>query len=374
MGKSIKKKRAEIEEKALIPFIRLAKNNKEQAAKAAIVFDPKRTIRAYLDLYAVRSMDKFVSKIKSSNPHNQTMEVVRYAFNRYRTPAFLDSAWTDEPGMLYQNPIFGHSSVLIDYRLWYIALATGKSLYKEYTKGLLTKQETHFFSTCPYALSVCGALWYAINRAMDIPISLSRKIASTRLSERIADEFWKSVARWFSVHQTSIKEMNDLLDYIANRHIENVEWHLKDHTLDSLRKRMRSWHRELGRSYQMIKDYPKWDGIDVPDLEIVRGSKSERTVWKFHQIKTGARLAEEGNKQHHCVASYASRCFNGDCSIWSLTKWNSAGKGWHVLSIQVVGKCVSQVRGYANRLPKADEKNVMAEWATKSGFSLGNYY
>lgn len=369
MGKSTKRKRAEAEEKAIKPLLRLVQNNKDERVKAATVFDPIQPIRAYVELYGIRPIECFIPRTKSSNPHNRLMEAVRYAFNRYKTPSFLSQVWDAAPGTVYQT-ILGPK--LIDYRDWYIALATGKSLYKECTKGLLTKQESHLFATCPFNLSITGAIWYAVIRAMDVGVSLSRKIAETKLCDKRLDEFWRSVARWFSLHETTRKEMNDLLDYISYRHGESLEWHVKDHTLASLQRRMHSWHRELGRSSTLALAYPEWKGIAVPDSSFTTGRDAKKYVWKFHQITTGKRLAEEGNKQRHCVSGYAAQCASGACSIWSLTAWDVIGNGVHALTLEVRSDKVVQIRGKANRSATAGEMNVVKVWAQKSGFSLAS--
>lgn len=369
MGKSFKRKVKEQE--AIRPdYLSICSRGKENYLKKKNdikTFDPSTVIKGY-EKYVIRPLDKFVSRTKSHNVSTRIKELIRYAFNKYNPPSFLYQVW--EPGFKSHFNIFPH--IKEDFRLWFVTVAQGKSLFKEHTMGLLTKKETHYFSICPYTLSISEAIWYAVIIGMNetISISLAKKIASTKLSREPLIDFWKDVARWFIINQTTIKEMNDLLDYIRVRHAENAEWYIKDVTLSNLIKRMRSWHREMYRVNRMSTTYVKWDGIEVKDSEIERGFGKKLIKWKFHQITTGKELAVEGNKQHHCVSSYGSQCASGQCSIWSLTQWDIHNMGFHSLTIEVRNGSIVQARGYANRSPKADELSVLREWAGKCGFSI----
>lgn len=371
MGKATKRKQ-EAEEARKPDYNGLLLQAKTTQAKkhAEIVsFDPMTVIRNFAN-DAIRPLDAFTPRTRSLNTSTRTRELIRYAFNKYNPPPFLYNAWDSEPKPLSNNfeYLFG---VKEDWRKWYLALAQGKSLYKECSMGLLTKRETFYFSTCPFTFTIAQAVWFSVIRCLDetAPSSLARKIASTKLSNYRVDDFWKGVARWFIENDTSVRQMNDLLDYIHNRHAERPDWYIKDQTLTGLQKAMQSWHRELYRMRSMSVKYEKWEGISLPDSQIEQGAGRKKIHWRFHQIKTGKELAEEGNKQHHCVSSYGSRCASGACSIWSLTT-DEPGAVVRALTIEVAGKDIVQARGYANRSPKNSELAALREWASKSGFRL----
>lgn len=373
MGKATKKKA--IAAQAKLPnysVMLLQAKDKAHLRKEGIKsFDPMSAISGYGG-YALRSLEAFTPKTRSLNTSTRVRELIRYAFNKYNPPAFLYQVW---------DPDFKPDTIRIfpdireDFKLWYIAAAQGKSLYKEHTMGLLTKRETFYLSTCQHALTIAGAIWYSVIRCIDEtkPAVLARNIASTKLSGRPLDDFWKGVARWFMNNETTIRQMNDLLDYITNRHQQNAEWHLKDMTLTNLIKHMEIWHREMYRVGRMSRMYTSWEGLSIPDSIIERGMGKAHIKWRFHQITTGKELAEEGNKQHHCVSSYGLRCAQGQCSIWSLTQWNMFDQGTHALTIEVTDGAVVQARGYANRLAKNDELSVMKEWASKCNFRVRTY-
>lgn len=366
MGKSQKKKMWE-EEAQQPDYSTIFLKAKQEHLKIDS-FEPLTAIKGYED-YAIRPLNRFIARTRSLNTATRVRELIRYAFNRYRPPGFLYQVWDSE---FQRQNIRIFPDIKEDFRLWFICLVQGKSLYKEHAMGLLTKKEVHYFSTCPYPLTIPEAIWYAVVLALDEneSRSLARAIASTKLSSEPLTDFWKDTARWFMTHRTSVREMNDLLDYIGNRHAANAEWHLKDMTLNNLIKHMHTWHRELHRVSTMSPLYTKWEGVDVHDSTIERGLGRKRVRWKFHQITTGQELAEEGNKQRHCVSSYGARCAGGECSIWSLTQWDIYNSGIHSLTIEVRDKTVVQAKGYANRLPKAEEMSVLREWASKCGFGI----
>lgn len=343
---------------------------KKQADIAS--FDPMNVIKGYSN-DAIRPLENFTPRTRSLNTTTRTRELIRYAFNKYNPPPFLYCVWDEDLKHPIRFPYEYLFGIKEDWRQWYLALAQGKSLYKECAMGLLTKRETFYFSTCPFTFTIPQAIWYSVIRCLDetAPTALARKIATTKLSNYRIDEFWKGVARWFIENDTSIRQMNDLLDYIHNRHTERPDWYIKDQTLTGLQKAMHSWHRELYRVRSMSVKYVKWDGIKVPNSDFERGHGKNKVVYKFNQLLTGKELAEEGNKQHHCVSSYGSKCHSGVCSIWSMKQRDQFGAFVRVLTIEVSSDgSIIQARGYANRSPKADETSMLREWAAKSGFKV----
>lgn len=369
MGKATKRKQeaAEARKPDYNTLLLQAKDKAHLRKEGARTFDPMSLIRGYSG-HAIRPLEDFTPRTRSLNTSTRTKELVRYAFNKYNPPAFLYNVWDYDPNkdVNGNSQIFG---VKEDFRLWYLALVQGKSLYKECSMGLLSKRETFYFSTCPYMMTIPQVVWYSVIRCLneDAPVALARKIADTKLSTQQVDDFWKGVARWFMENETSVRNMNDLFDYIYSRHRERPDWYIKDQTLAGLQRSMQSWHREMYRVRTMVQHYAKWDGIDTPDSDIERGYGRTKVNWRFHQIKTGAELAKEGNTQHHCVSSYGSRCASGACSIWSLTN-DEKGRITRMLTIEVAGTVIVQARGYANRMPKTEEMSVLREWASKSGF------
>lgn len=369
MGKSTKRKQEawQANQPDFAGLLSKAKDAQFKKLEQIAAYNPVTLVRGY-EQYAIRPIDQFVARTRSSNPTTRTMEFIRYAFNKYNPPSFLYEAWDHGDKLPYRH-LF---TVQEDFKLWYLALAQGRSLYKECTMGLLSKRETFYFSTCPHSMKIPEVVWYAVIRCFDetAPAALARKIASTKLHNYPVNDFWKGVARWFLKVNTSVGQMNDLLDYIYNRHRENVNWYVKDQSLPGLQRAMHSWHREMYRAQTMIRRYEKWDGIKTPDSEFERGAGRKKVHWRFHQIKTGSELAKEGSAQHHCVSVYGAACHAGRCSIWSLTT-DESGHVARALTIEVSANGeIVQARGYANRAPRTEEMSVLREWAAQCGFRL----
>ena len=88
------------------------------------------------------------------------------------------------------------------------------------------------------------------------------------------------------------------------------------------------------------------------------------------QLRTAVDLVAETQAMRHCVASYAAKCIAGHASIWSL-RHRAAGKTERMLTIEVDRQHRAvQVRGFANRAPRAEERNILERWAQARGIGL----
>jgi PcfJ-like protein len=81
------------------------------------------------------------------------------------------------------------------------------------------------------------------------------------------------------------------------------------------------------------------------------------------QLRTTADLVAETRAMHHCVASYAAKCIAGLASIWSLRR-RAAGNTERLLTIELDRQYRAiQVRGFANRTPRTEERKLLERWA-----------
>jgi hypothetical protein len=88
------------------------------------------------------------------------------------------------------------------------------------------------------------------------------------------------------------------------------------------------------------------------------------------QLRTAADLVAETGATHHCVASYAAKCVAGHASIWSLRR-RAAGHTERLLTIELDRQHrVIQVRGFANRPPRAEERKLLERWDKARGTDL----
>lgn len=116
-----------------------------------------------------------------------------------------------------------------------------------------------------------------------------------------------------------------------------------------------------------------WSGSRLGDWEWAPSSneaeaKGERFV--VRQLKQAEDLVMESRAMRHCVSSYAAKCIAGHASVWSLRRCTK-DRIDRLLTIEVdpQGRVV-QVRGFANRLACADERQVLQRWAKARGLAL----
>jgi len=411
MGKSskIKQRAAEAKEAEFTQRFAVAR----QAPPPAVV-PLVQEFGGYL-AHRIREAETFTPRTRSSDRGKQALEMARHLFGRFRVPRVLDQVWTaylddrdraagasaqralprrapgaeaqPHPRHALRRPrIAGHAPssaanpnlATTDFRAWYVALATGQSLYKEHTKGFLTKKETFVFLAAPLQLDLCQALVYAVARCAGAQDGAAQRLARSKLATQpFYDPFWFDAIRFFALPDhlpASIAQVNDLCDFAAARHREDANFRLlgSSQSLAAILRRMEQWHRALARAQDLSGI--QWAGVDLPDhtIEHKDPDHKDRTIqWTFHQITTGKELAAEGTAQRHCVFGYKTSCVSGRCSIWSLTRTDMFGDKVRHLTIELTshGRIV-QKRGLANRLPRSSEERVVAEWAAR--FNLDN--
>lgn len=327
----------------------------------------------------VHRPESWVPRIKSKAEARRFIDLVEYVFFiRYQVPNHLTHAWTQPP--TFRHELTRHRLLQPNFRLWYVVAARGGSLYKEVARGYLSKQELHHFLTAPtYITDPSEAYWYAIARAQSDDQRTALHVAMSRIHNRpilpIGESPWPDIARYFARNPTNCHEISDLSDYINNEleagnaaplehplAANRKAFSLKGRSLEALRRRTEEWHRAL-RKQQSIGG-GNWPGVDIPDVDYQGGNKDKRSVWRFRQIKTGDALYKEGQRMHHCVAAYKSRCMRGDVSIWSLKYEFPIGVDHRGLTIEVTKTgAIVQCRGYANRLPLPNEAAMVQTWA-----------
>jgi hypothetical protein len=127
---------------------------------------------------------------------------------------------------------------------------------------------------------------------------------------------------------------------------------------------MQDWHRSLkggsgGFSWIRSPFQPLLFDETSDDAEM-------RKRWHLMELTNSGQLRSEGAALHHCVASYADRCYQGTSSIWSLRLWRGE-KLHHMLTIEVDPKrrTVIQARGRANRPATGKPLRLVQNWAVR---------
>jgi hypothetical protein len=326
--------------------------------------------------HALRDPADWRCRIKSQADHKRFIDLVRFCFAHYRVPAHLEQVWLESVEDDFVDRVTAPDRHAIgragapDLRRWYLIAAQGGSLYKQEAHPWLSKQECHHFLTAPAEItSPRLAMWYAVARAQSDSKDAALKVARSKIAGySIASTWWKEAARFFARNPIALHEIDDLADFLIVAKQQDAAFTLKGRTLVTLRRRTEDWHRSLRRSQAMMGG--NWIGSPLPDIDYTTGKEHHQAVWRFRQIKTGDGLFCEGQRMHHCVAGYRFACMQGNVSIWSLSSEFPIGTVNRGVTMEVMkdGRIV-QCRGFANRLPYANEVTMVKRWASEHGLT-----
>ena len=327
-------------------------------------------------------------QMKTRDAARLRLAAARYLFARYTVAEHLERIWVDCSGL--------ERDEIVLRKRWYIVAAGGGSLYRAGAGAWLSRKEVHAFLNPPPHLGFEAAIWQAIARSYSDDAVIVLRIARSRIAQTPRAElgFWREVVRFFCAHPTTVEEMDDLRDYIADCHARNPEFSLKGRTLASLCRQMRQWHRDLeaiqrievarhraeaararARGRVLVPEANgggNWPGAAIADWSWSPAAKdhSRREEYRVIQLRTAADLVAETRAMHHCVASYAAKCIAGNASIWSL-RCRAAGQTERLLTIELDRQNRAiQVRGFANRPPRTEERKLLERWARARGIDL----
>jgi PcfJ-like protein len=320
-------------------------------------------------------------QMKTRDAARLRLAAARHLFALYPVHAMLERIWIDDTGL-------GADEVRLR-RQWYVTAARGGSLYKAGASIWLTRKEVHAFLHPTAGLSFVEAFWEAVARSYTDDPALALRIARSKIGRTPREEidFWRGVARFFCVNPASLETIDDLCDYLAECRRGDPGYKLEGRTLPALIRRMHEWHHDIaaierieamrrrahGRTASVSTDNAAWAGSPLADWEWVPSSKEakargERFV--VRQLKQAEDLVMESRAMRHCVSTYAGKCIAGRASIWSLRRCTKERID-RLLTIEVDQQAQAvQVRGLANRLANADERNVIERWAKARGITL----
>ena len=297
---------------------------------------------------------------------------------RHGVPPFLAAAWfaTDDP---YAEK----------KRYWFVAHGHGASFRSLDLPVVMTRRMEHVFLTSRDHLSI----EHAMRRAELLALGASDELVRAVLSTRVADDlrhghFWRTVwmflvanARVFDTAQ-----VGPLLDFVQSiRHdriaVEGTagivmreppqpSFSMKGRTVQSMLRLMRDWHRSLGMAHGGLTWGPSPLRPMLVEEPSVDPSKPS-SVWDLMELTNGAQLRTEGAALHHCVGSYADRCWRGTSRIWSL-RVRRGDKIRHVLTIEVDQRrrAVVQARGWRNRRASGKALRLLQQWTARERLRL----
>jgi hypothetical protein len=335
----------------------------------------------------VRDTWAWKPQLKTRDAARLRLAAARFLFARYPVAEHLEQIWIDCRGL-------GADEIVLRKR-WYVVAAGGGSLHRAGAGGWLSRKEVHAFLNPPGSLGFEEAIWQAIARSYSDDAGIALRIARSGIAQTPRAElgFWREVARFFCAHRTAAEEMDDIRDYLADCYRRNPEFSLKGRSLTSLGRQMREWHRDLAaierieavrRRAETARNHVRgptpgpepssdsWPGAAIADWSWSSSSevRSKREEYVVAQLRTAADLVAETRAMHHCVASYAAKCIAGHASIWSLRR-RAAGNTERLLTMELDRQYRAiQVRGFANRMPHAEERKILERWAKARGIEL----
>jgi hypothetical protein len=319
--------------------------------------------------------------MKTRDAARLRLAAARHLFALYPVPATLERIWIDDAGLDAEDVWLRKN--------WYVVAARGGSLYKAGAGEWLTRKEVHAFLNPPAGLGFDEAIWHAIARSYVSDPGLAMCIARSRIARAPRGEiaFWREVARFFCANPAPVETIDDLCDYLVECRRRDRSYSLEGRTLASLNRRMHEWHRDIA-AIERIEAIRRratargagasapdrvWSGSPLADWEWMPSAKDARAKGErfvVRQLKQAEDLVMESRAMRHCVSTYAAKCIAGHASIWSLRRCTK-DRIDRLLTIEVdkQGQAV-QVRGPANRLARADERNVLERWAKARGIGL----
>ncbi|MCR9296648.1 MAG: PcfJ domain-containing protein [bacterium] len=297
-------------------------------------------------------------------------------------PLFFDAVWFS-----------GRTRDAADRRRWYLHVGRGHNIRHCKLPIAYTKKMAHHFIWAPSDVTVDQALRWGQVLGLGGDEPLARASFETRLTEEYGhDEFWTSVLRWFIANPMLDRaHVGPIIDYLHHeRFVPEIvatapgrrdvasppqpNLSMKGRTPESLLSRVNEWHRKLANdnSQQMRQ----WQPSGIEGFEFAEGSleKQNFKCWTVRELLSSKALVAEGRQLKHCVATYASSCARGQCSIWTVEVESFEGIT-KILTVEVRNRMrmVSQVRGKANRLPTEKEKSVLTRWAARAGLRMASY-
>jgi len=332
----------------------------------------------------VRDCASWRPKLKTRDANRLRLAAARHLFARYPAPAHLEAIWLEGQGLDAEETQLR--------KRWYITVAGGGSLSR--MQDWLSRKEVHWFLNLAGDLDFAEAFWVAIARTYAEDLGAALRIGRSKLAGQPRSEiaFWREVARFFCTNPAPREAMDDLCDYLAAAHRRDRRYSLKGRTLASLDRAMAEWHRDLeaverieaaqrraeqararANGSAASQDAGRWAGSTLAEWSwkpSARDAANRREEFVVAQLSTAAELVAESSAMRHCVSSYAGKCLADHASIWSLRR-RVPGKIDRLLTIELDRQHRAvQVRGFANRLATAEEKQVLGRWATARGIIL----
>jgi hypothetical protein len=304
--------------------------------------------------------------------------LAQHLIGKYAVPAFLAASWYATDDAYAEKK-----------REWFVAHARGASFRSLDLPIEMTRKMEHIFLTSRDHLTIEQAMRRAELLALGASDELLRAVLATGSATDLRNgAFWRTVWMFLVANESAIDlaQVGPMLDFVqAIRHervaVETPDgivlrdppqpsFSMNGRTVQSMLRLMRDWHRSLGLANGGLM----WSPSPLQPMLIEEPSQDPSAapiVWQLMELTNGAQLRTEGTALHHCVASYADRCWRGASRIWSL-RVRRGEKVRHVLTIEVDMKrrAVVQARGWGNCAPSGKPLRLLHDWTVRERVRL----
>ncbi len=322
-------------------------------------------------------------KPRSRSATRQFSSLLRHLFVLYDdVPAFFDAVW-----------FAGRGKDASERRKWFLHVGRGLNIRKCQLPIPLTKKMAHHLMHAPSDITIDQAIRWGQVHGLGGDERLARILFGTRLGEGFEhDDFWSSVIRWFAANPMLDRaHVGPIVDYLHHQRFVGEETYIapgrrldavpaqpnlsmKGRTPETLLQQVNAWHRSLAEDnrYQIRQ----WPSLGIRGFEFLEGSHQSRNLkcWRIRELLSTKALVTEGRQMRHCVATYASSCARGHCSIWTMEVESYEGVSKAVtIEVRNNSRQICQIRGKANRSANSKERNVILRWAESAGLQISSY-
>ena len=297
---------------------------------------------------------------------------------KYEVPVFLASSWYSTEDAAADKK-----------RGWFAAHGRGASFRSLDLPIVMTGKMEHIFLASHDHMAIEHAIRRAELLALGAPADFVTAVLSTRLATDLSNGmFWRTVWSFLIagagiIDPAQIAPMIDFIQAIRHDRVAveapngvveldppQPAFSMKGRTVQSMLRLMRDWHMSLGLGGAGLT----WTPSPLQPMLLEEPSQDASAPsrwWQMMELTNSAQLRREGAALHHCLASYADRCYRGESRIWSL-RFRRGEKVHHVLIIEVDPKkrAVVQARGWANRAACGKPLRLLQDWAVRERLRL----
>ena len=141
---------------------------------------------------------------------------------------------------------------------------------------------------------------------------------------------------------------------------------MKGRSITKLLRLVDEWHGDLNADDYALGEEDAWEASGFSRIRV--GGRDafsgERVRWSIRELRTSLDLLAEGRVMHHCAASYARRCSEGERSVWSMQLTYPAKLPQRILTIALDNhkKTVFDYRGKYNMHPHDNKRTAKKHW------------